>query len=69
MEKAKVKTDGVAAPVMRLYNTKQAAALWGLKYKELRNLVLSGKIRPIVGIGHGWKFDGSELAAAKLDRL
>jgi hypothetical protein len=48
---------------------KDAAALWGITYWELRAMILDGRIRPIINVGKGFKFDGSELSAAKLERL
>jgi hypothetical protein len=57
------------APSMRLYKMKEAAALWGLTYWELRAMILDGRIRPIINVGKGYKFDGSELSMAKLERL
>ena len=54
---------------MRLYTMKQVAALWGLSYWTVRGMVLDGTIKPYVGIGRGYKFDGMELGAAKLERL
>lgn len=54
---------------MRLYSMKEAAARWGITYWTLRAMVLDGRIRPIVNVGRGFKFDGTELAAAKLERL
>ena len=58
-----------APPTMRLYKMKDAAALWGITYWELRAMILDGRIRPIINVGKGFKFDGSELSAAKLERL
>ncbi len=57
------------APPMRLYSMKEAAARWGITYWTLRAMVLDGRIRPIVNVGRGFKFDGTELASAKLERL
>ena len=56
-------------PIMRLYSMEQAAALWGLSYWTVRAMVLDGRIRPIINVGKGFKFDGSELSKAKLERL
>lgn len=68
-ENKKNTTDGVAAPVMRLYSMADAAKMWGLTYWELRRLIQSGRVRPYVGIGRGFKFDGTELKAENLERL
>jgi excisionase family DNA binding protein len=70
MRKQKIEnTEGAAAPVMRLYTTEEAAMMWGLSYWTVRAMVLDGRLRPIVNVGKGWKFDGSELGKAKLERL
>lgn len=66
----KTEDETPPAPVtMRLYKMKEAAALWGITYWELRAMILDGRIRPIIKVGKGFKFDGSELGAAKLERL
>lgn len=55
--------------IRRLYSLKEVAPLWGLSIWEVRNLVKQGKVRPIIGVGKGWKFDGTELDIEKLERL
>jgi hypothetical protein len=61
------------APAFRLYTTGEVADLWNLSYWRVRPLVLDGTIRPIIGMGKGWMFDGTELKAAidagKIERL
>ena len=54
--------------IPRLYKSREMAKRWGISYNALRELVLSGKIRPFVGIGKSWLFDGSELKPV-LERL
>ena len=54
--------------IPRLYKSRDMAEKWGISYNALREMVLSGKIRPIVGIGKSWLFDGSELKPV-LERL
>lgn len=63
------KTDGVAAPVRRLFKTREVAAMWGVSYLAVKEMVRNGDIRPIVGMGKGWKFDGTEFNAVTLRRL
>jgi excisionase family DNA binding protein len=70
MKKQKIaNTEGAAAPVMRLYTTEEVATLWGLSYWTVRAMVLDGRLRPIVNVGKGWKWDGTELGKANLERL
>lgn len=68
MDKNKTKTDG-ASPVMRLYSTAQAATMWGISVKMVRKRVDTGELRPILGMGKGYKFDGSEFAGIEFKRL
>jgi len=53
---------------LKLYTTKEIAKIWNISYWCIRDLVLDGKIRPIV-LGKGWKFTGFELTEAILERL
>lgn len=62
------KQETVQTPI-KLYNTKQVAELWGLSYWKVRDLVLDGKIKPIVGLSKGWLFDSFELKQEHLERL
>lgn len=53
----------------RLLSTQQAASAWGISRWRLYDLVRAGKIRPIVGMGKGWKFLLSDLLPLDLPRL
>jgi hypothetical protein len=53
----------------RLYTAKLAAEKWGISYWSLRSMVEDGKIKPIIGIGKGWKFTGDELGEVEFERL
>lgn len=53
----------------KLYSIKEAAKLWNLSVWEVRGLIKNGKLRPIIGVGKGFKFDGSELKTNQLERL
>ncbi len=54
--------------ILRLYKSREMAAKWGISYHALRELVISGKVRPIIGIGKSWLFDGTEINGV-LERL
>ena len=54
---------------MRLYSTEEVVSMWGISRWRIYDLVKSGKIRPIVNMGKGWKFDGSEFDKELLERL
>jgi excisionase family DNA binding protein len=69
VEKQNKKTDAAAVAVKRLYSTKEAAKMWGISYDKLLELVDEGRIRPIVGMGKGWRWDGSEFASVQFKRL
>lgn len=60
--------DGIRKTV-KLYGMKQACELWGISRWRVYELVKEGKIRPIVNMGKGWKFDGSEFSEELLERL
>jgi predicted site-specific integrase-resolvase len=65
----KKSTSGSAQEgILRLYKSREMAAKWGITYNALRELVLSGKIRPFKGIGKSWLFDGTEINEV-LERL
>jgi predicted site-specific integrase-resolvase len=53
----------------RLWNARDVAKKWGISYWSLRAMVESGKIRPIIGIGKGWKFTGNEISEVVFERL
>ena len=53
---------------IKLYSTKEVAKLWNISYWLIRDLVIAGKIRPLV-LGKGWKWTGFELTEDKLERL
>lgn len=55
--------------VVRLYTLKEVAALWGLSTWTIRGLIKEGRIKPIVGLGKGFYFDGMELGQVRLERL
>jgi predicted DNA-binding transcriptional regulator AlpA len=57
-----------AGPV-RLYSTKEVESMWGISRWRIYGLVNTGKIRPIVNMGKGWKWDGSEFNKELLERL
>lgn len=50
-------------------STQQAADAWGITRWRLYDLVREGKIRPIIGMGKGWKFLESDLKDLELQRL
>jgi predicted site-specific integrase-resolvase len=52
-----------------LLSTQQAANAWGISRWRLYDLVKEGKIRPIIGMGKGWKFLLSDLVIPELQRL
>jgi predicted DNA-binding transcriptional regulator AlpA len=54
---------------VRLLSTQQAASSWGISRWRLYDLVREGKIRPIVGMGKGWKFLMGDLQTLELTRL
>ena len=54
---------------VRLYSTKEVESMWGISRWRIYDLVKTGKIRPIVNMGKGWKFDGSEFEEELLERL
>ena len=62
------KTTEIQATV-RLLSTQQAASAWGISRWRLYDLVKEGKIRPIVGMGKGWKFLMSDLQTLEFPRL
>ncbi len=64
----KFETNQQAGP-QRLYDTKQVAALWGISRWTIFAMVKNGQLRPIVGIGKGWKWAGDELARVEFERL
>jgi predicted DNA-binding transcriptional regulator AlpA len=57
-----------AGPV-RLYSTKEVESMWGISRWRIYGLVNAGKISPIVNMGRGWKWDGSEFNKELLERL
>ncbi len=69
MEPMKANETKQEARTERLFTAKGAAEKWGITYWALRAMVESGKIRPIIGIGKGWKFTGNELGDVQFDRL
>jgi hypothetical protein len=52
----------------RLYNTAKVSELWGITPTEVRTLIKRGIIKPIIGF-KGFRFDGTELKKANLERL
>lgn len=64
-----VNTTTINQPTASLLSTKQAADAWGISRWRLYDLVKEGKIRPIVGMGKGWKFLLSDLMTLELPRL
>jgi hypothetical protein len=54
---------------IRLYGTNEVCSLWGISRWRLYELVKNGDVRPIINMGKGWKFDGSELREKLLERL
>ena len=69
MSESKINKLEGAAPVPRVYKTKEAAAMWGLSYWTLRRMVLKGMIRPIRGVGKGWYFKASQLDDVEFEHL
>ena len=65
MNKNEIKNDGPR----RLYDTRQFAALCGISRWTIFAMVKDGKLKPIVGIGKGWKWAGDELATVDFERL
>ena len=55
--------------MVRLYGMKEVCTLWGISKWRVYDLVKEGKIRPIVNMGKGWKFDGTEFSEHLLERL
>ena len=55
--------------LVRLYGIHEVSAMWGISRWRIYELVKAGKIRPIVNMGKGWKFDGSEFEKRLLERL
>lgn len=55
--------------VVRLHGMKEVCELWGISRWRVYDLVKEGKIRPIVNMGKGWKFDGTEFSDDLLERL
>ena len=55
--------------IPRFYKTREVAKLWGLTHWSVRNLVLTGKVKPIVGLSKGWLFLGNEINPDDLERL
>jgi predicted site-specific integrase-resolvase len=56
-------------PTPLLLSTQQAADAWGISRWSLYDLVKAGKIRPIVGMGKGWKFFISDINPIDMERL
>lgn len=54
---------------LKLYSTNEAAKLWGITKWTIFDLVKKGTIKPVVGMGKGWKFTGFELREENLARL
>jgi hypothetical protein len=58
---------------IKLIKAKEAAKKWGISYWLLRDLVLMGKLNPIVSIAgkplKGWHFDGTEINKISMERL
>jgi hypothetical protein len=52
-----------------LLSTQQAASAWGISRWRLYDLVREGRIRPIIGMGKGWKFLHSDMIEIDLPRL
>jgi excisionase family DNA binding protein len=55
--------------MVKLYGMKEVCTLWGISRWRVYDLVKEGKIRPIVNMGKGWKFDGTEFSEHLLERL
>lgn len=53
----------------RLLTTQQAADAWGISRWRLYDLVREGQIRPVIGMGKGWKFLLSDFTSLELSRL
>ncbi len=64
-----VKNKNIEMSPVRLYSTKEVESMWGISRWRIYDLVKAGKIRPIVNMGKGWKFDGSEFNKELLERL
>lgn len=52
-----------------LLSTQQAAAAWGISRWRIYDLVKEGQIRPVIGMGKGWKFLLTDLSGMELPRL
>ena len=48
----------------RLYNTNQAAELWGISRWTIYELVKTGRLKPIIGIGSKWRWKEDDLEKA-----
>lgn len=53
----------------RLYSMNQVATLWGISRWTIYAMIKKGKVKPIVGIGKGYKWKGDELANVEFERL
>ena len=62
-------TDAIENKSYKLLSTQEAANAWGISRWMLYDLVKSGKIRPIVGFGKGWKFQMDDWSSINLTRL
>lgn len=58
-----------APPRPQVLSTQQAAAAWGVSRWRIYDLVREGKIRPIIGMGKGWKFLFSDFESVEFTRL
>jgi hypothetical protein len=59
----------VVAKGTNFLSTKQFAAKCGLSRNRIFILAREGRIRPIVGMGKGYKWTGEELEGLMLERL
>jgi predicted DNA-binding transcriptional regulator AlpA len=64
-----VKNKNIEISPVRLYSTKEVESMWGISRWRIYGLVNAGKISPIVNMGRGWKWDGSEFNKELLERL
>jgi len=53
----------------RLYSIKEVEIMWGISRWKIYELIKEGQIRPIVGMGKGFKFDGHEISKVRMERL
>ncbi len=67
--KTQTNTNNENAKPVKLLTTREAASLWNISRWTVFALVKKGDIRPIVGVGKGWRFIGDELNSVSFERL